>query len=157
NEQIEKVWGRIRTTPAELTALIDRMRASLGHGRASFERGRKVFENNCAKCHRFEGKGHSMGPELDGAGRDIEYLLINILDPNRVVGQPYYLRYVELKNGRSETGLLAAEDDQSITLKKENDVLVKFQKKDIAGKVQILDKSVMPEGLDKNMTEQDFR
>jgi putative heme-binding domain-containing protein len=157
SKQIEQVWGRIRKTPAELTALIDKMRGNLGRGRASFERGRKVFEANCAKCHKFEGKGHQVGPELDGAGRDIEYLLVNILDPNRVVGQPYYLRYVELKNGRTETGLLAAEDDTSITIKVENDVLKKIEKKDIAGKVQILEKSVMPEGLDKGMTVQDFR
>jgi putative heme-binding domain-containing protein len=157
SKHIEQVWGRIRQTPAELTALIDKMRGNLGRGRASFGRGRKVFEANCAKCHKFEGKGHEVGPQLDGAGRDIEYLLVNILDPNRVVGQPYYLRYVELKNGRTETGLLAAEDDTSITLKVENDVLKKLLKKDIRGKVQVLEKSVMPEGLDKGMTVQDFR
>ena len=69
--------------------------------------GRKVFENQCAKCHRFEGKGHDVGPNLDGAARDIDYLLVNILDPNRVVGQPYFTRFVALKDGRVETGLLA--------------------------------------------------
>ena len=61
--------------------------------------------------------------DLDGAARDIDYLLVNVLDPNRVVGQPYYTRFVVLKNGRVETGLLAAEDPQSITLKTENDAL----------------------------------
>src|SRR5262249_15968533 len=155
--QIEKVWGRIRKTPAELIALIDKMRASLYQGRGSFERGRTVFEANSAKSHKFDGKRHHRGPPLDGAGRDIEYLLVNGLDPNRVVGQPYYLRYVELKNGRTETGLLAAEDKTSLTLKVENDKLIKIQKKDIAGKVQVLERSVMPEGLDKNMTVQAFR
>src|SRR5262249_12746895 len=75
NEQIETVWGRFHDTPAELNALIDKMRGEMAVGRASFERGRKVFENQCAKCHRFEGKGHDVGPNLDGAARDIEYLL----------------------------------------------------------------------------------
>src|SRR5207244_7349583 len=101
----------------------DKTRASLYDGRGSFERGRKVFENNCAKCHRFDGKGFEVGPNLDGAARDIEYLLVNVIDPNRVVGQPYFTRYATLKNGRVETGLLAAEDDQSLTLKNENDAL----------------------------------
>jgi putative membrane-bound dehydrogenase-like protein len=155
--QIEKVWGKVRETPAELNALINKMRGELYKGRGSFERGRKVFENQCAKCHKFDGKGHEVGPVLDGAARDIEYLLINVLDPNRVVGQPYFMRRVELKDGRAETGLLAAEDDQSVTLKTENDVLKKILKKDIDGEVQVLDKSVMPEGLQKNMTVQDFR
>jgi putative membrane-bound dehydrogenase-like protein len=157
NGQIEAVWGRVRDqTPAELNALIDRMRGALFAGRGSLERGRKVFENQCAKCHKFEGRGHDVGPNLDGAARDIEYLLVNVLDPNRVVGQPYYTRFVELKNGRIETGLLAAEDEQSITLKTENDALKVIQRKDIQG-ITVQDKSLMPEGLNNTMTPQDFR
>jgi putative heme-binding domain-containing protein len=154
---VEAVWGHVRETPAGLLALIDKMRGQLHEGRASMERGRKVFDNQCAKCHKFDGRGHEVGPNLDGAARDIEYLLTNILDPNRVVGQPYYMRIVELKNGRIETGLLLAEDDKSITLKGENDVHKVILRKDIEGKVMVQDKSIMPEGLANNMTVQDFR
>jgi putative membrane-bound dehydrogenase-like protein len=150
------VWGRVRDTPAELNALIDRMRGELAAGPGSFERGRKVFENQCSKCHKFEGKGHEVGPALDGAGRDIEYLLINVLDPNRVVGAPYFQRAVVLKNGRVETGLLAAEDDATLTLKVENDALKVLAKKDIE-EITVQDKSLMPEGLANSMTIQDFR
>jgi putative membrane-bound dehydrogenase-like protein len=156
NAQIEKVWGRVRDTPAELNALIDKMRSALHEGRASAARGRVVYENQCAKCHKFEGKGHDVGPNLDGAARDIEYLLVNVLDPNRVVGQPYFPRFVALKDGRVETGLLAAEDERSITLKGENDALKVLQKKDI-DEITVQDKSLMPEGLANNMTVQDFR
>jgi putative membrane-bound dehydrogenase-like protein len=156
NEQVEKVWGKVRDTPAELNALIDHMRGALAQGPGSFERGRKVFENQCAKCHTFQGVGHTVGPNLDGAARDIEYLLVNVLDPNRVVGAPYFTRVVTLKNGRVETGLLAAEDDQSLTLKGENDALKRIEKKDI-DEVAVQEKSVMPEGLNKNMSEQAFR
>jgi putative membrane-bound dehydrogenase-like protein len=157
NRQIEAVWGKIREqTPAELSALIERMRASLFQGRGSFEHGRKVFQNQCAKCHRFEGEGHDVGPNLDGGARDIDYLLVNILDPNRVVGLPYFTRFVALKNGRVETGLLAAEDAQSITLKTENDAVKVIQRKDI-DTLTVQEKSLMPEGLNNNMSSQDFR
>src|SRR5262249_12862595 len=84
------------------------------------------------------------------------YLLVNVLDPNRVVGQPYYTRLVTLKDGRIETGLLAGEDERSITLKGENDVTKVLQKKDVE-EVAVQPKSVMPEGLANNMTVQDFR
>jgi putative membrane-bound dehydrogenase-like protein len=157
NEQVEKVWGKFRDSPKELAALIDKMRGEMHTGSASFERGRKVFEMQCAKCHNFEGKGASVGPQLDGAARDIEYLLANILDPNRVIGQPYLLRLVELKDGRIESGLLHMEDDNTITLKVENDQLKTIAKKDIEGKVRVLDKSMMPEGLSAAMSVQDFR
>ncbi|MFO0968458.1 MAG: PVC-type heme-binding CxxCH protein [Gemmataceae bacterium] len=157
NQQVEKVWGKFRDSPKELAALIDKMRGEMHTGTASFERGRKVFETQCAKCHNFEGRGAHVGPQLDGAARDIEYLLANILDPNRVIGAPYLLRLVELKDGRIETGLLHAEDENSVTLKVENDQLKVIAKKDIEGKVRVLDKSMMPEGLSAAMTVQDFR
>jgi putative membrane-bound dehydrogenase-like protein len=155
--EIRRVWGTIRdTTPAELNALIDRMRGEVDQGRPSFARGQVVFENACAKCHKFEGKGHAVGPELDGAGRDIEYLLVNVLDPNRVVGAPYFTRLVTLKSGRVESGLLAAEDDTSVTLKSENDALKVIPRKDI-DEVTVTQKSVMPEGLAGGMKPGEFR
>jgi putative membrane-bound dehydrogenase-like protein len=156
NADIEKVWGVVRDTPAELNALIDKLRLQIDEGRPSFARGQKVFENACAKCHKFEGKGHDVGPNLDGAGRDIEYLLINVIDPNRVVGAPYFTRLVTLKSGRVESGLLAAEDENSVTLKGENDALKVIARKDI-DEIQVSQKSVMPEGLANNMKPSEFR
>ncbi len=156
NKDIEKVWGAFRDTPAELNALIDKLRGQIDEGRPSFARGQKVFENTCAKCHKFEGKGHDVGPNLDGAGRDIEYLLINVIDPNRVVGAPYFTRLVTLKSGRVESGLLAAEDETSVTLKGENDALKVIQRKDIDD-ITVSQKSVMPEGLANNMKPAEFR
>jgi putative membrane-bound dehydrogenase-like protein len=156
NSQVEKVWGRMRATPAELTQLIDRMRGELAKSPGNFERGRVVFDNQCAKCHKFDGRGHEVGPNIEGAGRDIEYLLVNVLDPNRVIGAPYFMRTVTLLNMRTEIGVLHAEDDQSITLKTENGVLKQLQKKDIDD-IKVQEKSLMPEGLTKDMKEQDFR
>jgi putative membrane-bound dehydrogenase-like protein len=157
NALIEKAWGKTRKTPDELNKLIDKTRASLNTTSASFAAGKKVFENQCAKCHKFDGKGAEVGPALDGAGRDIEYLLANVLDPNRVVGAPYFVRTANLMDGQTIQGLLHAEDDQSVTLKTENAVLKRIPKKELDGAVKVAEKSMMPEGLASGMTEQDFR
>ena len=114
---VETAWGRTRSTPADLLATIDKMRGELATGTASFARGKAVFAANCQKCHQFDGVGQSVGPALDGAARDIEYILANVIDPNRVIGAPYFLRTVNTLDGRVEQGLLHAEDDQSVTLK----------------------------------------
>ncbi len=63
---------------------------------------------------------------------------------------------MSLKDGRVESGLLAAEDGQSITLKTENAALKVIPKKDIEEMTEQA-KSLMPEGLDKNLTVQNFR
>jgi putative heme-binding domain-containing protein len=157
NDLIEKAWGRVRKTPDELNKLIDKTRDSLNAAPASFTRGKAVFENQCAKCHKFDGKGVEVGPQLDGAGRDIEYLLANILDPNRVIGAPYFLRTANTLDGQAIQGVLAEEDDQFLTLKVENAQLKKIKKTDLDGPVKVQEKSVMPEGISYGMTEQNFR
>ncbi|MBA4066295.1 MAG: hypothetical protein C0501_21780 [Isosphaera sp.] len=156
NALIEKAWGRTRPTPAELAALIDKTRASLHEAPASFARGRKVFENSCGKCHKFDGKGSEVGPALEGAGRDIEYILANVLDPNRVIGAPYFVRTVRTNDDIVFQGLLAEEDETSITLKLEGAAFKTVKKADVA-EVRVAEKSLMPEGLGYNMTPQDFR
>jgi putative heme-binding domain-containing protein len=98
----------------------------------------------------------TVGPPLDGAGRDIEYLLVNILDPNRVVGQPYFVRRVLLKRGTVEEGLLHEEDAQRIALKGENEAVRVIAKSDIET-IDVIERSMMPEGLGYAMTTQDFR
>jgi len=154
--QIEKVWGRIRTTPAELNELINKTRGELHTARGSFERGKIAFDTHCAKCHKFDGRGHAVGPDIEGAGRDIEYLLNNVLDPNRVIGSPYFMRTVTKLNGQNEVGVLHAEDDQTITLKTENAVLKVIPKADIES-IKVQEKSLMPEGFGSNIKIQEFR
>ncbi|HVL12395.1 MAG TPA: c-type cytochrome, partial [Gemmata sp.] len=156
NTLIEKSWGRTRPTPAELNKLIDKTRASLYEAPASFARGRAVFEANCGKCHKFEGKGNEVGPALEGAGRDIEYILTNVLDPNRVIGAPYFVRTVRTLDDVVFQGLLSEEDETSITLKLEGAAFKTIKKSEVAD-VRVSEKSLMPEGLGYNMTEQNFR
>ncbi len=157
NGLIEKAWGRTRPTPVELNATIDKTRGSLTGEPASFARGRAVFETNCAKCHKFDGKGAEVGPPLEGAARDIEYILVNVIDPNRVIGAPYFLRTARMLDGTVAQGVLAGEDEKSVTLKLEQGVLKTIPKADLDGPLQTVERSLMPEGLGYNMTPQDFR
>jgi len=154
---IEKAWGRSRPTPADLNKLIDKTRDSLYEAPASFSRGKVVFESICAKCHKFEGKGNEVGPPLEGAARDIEYILGNVIDPNRVIGAPYFVRTARLLDDTVFQGLLAEEDENTITLKLEGASFKTIKKADLAEPVRVSEKSLMPEGLGYNMTPQNFR
>jgi putative heme-binding domain-containing protein len=154
---IEEAWGKTRSTPAELLKQIDAVRKTLDEGPASFAKGKLVFDTQCAKCHVFDGRGSDVGPALDGAARDVEYLLANVIDPNRVVGAPYFIRQARTLDGQVIQGLLAEEDDRFISLKIEQGQVKKIAKKDLDGEVKVLEKSMMPEGLAAGMTPQDFR
>jgi cytochrome c553 len=51
---------------------------------ADFKRGKQVFAKNCSTCHKIDGAGHEVGPDLVSLkNKSPESLLVAILDPNR--------------------------------------------------------------------------
>ena len=157
-DRIEKTWGKLRDqTPEKVEHQLHKFRQQLADLPADRSAGRAVFEKNCMICHRLFGKGNDVGPDLTGANRrDPEYLLVNIIDPNRVVGKDYYRAVVFDKSGRMHTGLLAESTPQRITLKSENSKLEVIPRSEIDD-FKIEEKSLMPEGLPETMTETHFR
>jgi putative membrane-bound dehydrogenase-like protein len=157
-KQVEQVWGKLREqTPEKVQQQLVKFRKQLAELPGDRKAGQAVFEKSCMVCHKLHGKGHEVGPDLTGANRrDPEYLLINILDPNRVVGRDYYSAVVLDKSGRVHTGLLAENTPQRVVLKGENAKLTVLPRSDI-DELRIEEKSLMPEGLPDTMTETQFR
>ncbi|HEY2249440.1 MAG TPA: HEAT repeat domain-containing protein, partial [Planctomycetaceae bacterium] len=118
--------------------------------------GKTVFEKTCANCHQLGGKGYAIGPNLASSpSRDGAVLLTHILDPSQYV-LPNYVQYVVVdKQGRSFTGLLAAQTATSVTLKKEKDESVTILRRDIE-EMATSGKSLMPDGLEKNISVQEM-
>jgi putative membrane-bound dehydrogenase-like protein len=157
-KKVESVWGKLRErTPEKVEEAIVKLRKQLGEHPGDRKAGRAVFEKNCMVCHKLRGEGHDVGPDLTGANRrDIEYLLVNIIDPNRVVGRDYYTATVVDKSGRSLSGLLAEDTPEKVVLKGENAKLTVVPRAEIEA-FQIEERSLMPEGLPEKMSEKDFR
>jgi putative membrane-bound dehydrogenase-like protein len=157
-KKLESVWGKLRErTPAKVEEAIAKLRGQLAEHPGDRKAGRAVFEKNCMVCHKLRGEGHEVGPDLTGANRrDIEYLLVNIIDPNRVVGRDYYTATVVDKSGRSLSGLLAEDTPEKVVLKGENAKLTVIPRAEIEA-FQVEERSLMPEGLPEKMSEKDFR
>ncbi len=158
NKKIETAWGRVRDrAPDEIKAQIEKYRGVVKEGIGDAKAGAKVFEKTCMPCHSIFGKGNHVGPELTGSGRkEINYLLENIVDPNAVVGAPYYVWSIKKKDGLTLSGIIAEQDDKTVTLKSENDKKEVVQREDIA-KLTDQQKSMMPEGLPDTLKPQEFR
>ena len=123
---------------------------------ADRQRGAQVFAKTCAQCHRLQGVGHEVGPDLASlTDKSPEALLVAVLDPNRAV-EAKFINYTAITSaGRSFTGLLAAETGNSITLRgpeaKEETVL-----RSELDELVSTSKSAMPEGLEKDLAPQDL-
>ncbi len=155
--KLEKTWGSVRQqTPAEIDDLIKRMRRVVASDKGDAVAGQSVFQTKCATCHKFNGPGADVGPDITGADRSVEYLLINILDPNRVVGQPYYQHIVATKSGRIVSGKLIRDAADGVTLQGESNKIDVIPRDEI-DEHAVKNISVMPEGLPKDMTDQQFR
>jgi putative membrane-bound dehydrogenase-like protein len=119
-------------------------------------RGKAVFAKTCAVCHRLGGVGHEVGPDLAAvANKSPEYLLTEILDPNRNVDSRFLQYTATTKAGLTFTGLLAAETGTSITLRWQEgkqQVLLRADLDELTG----TGKSLMPEGLEKDLSRQDL-
>ena len=126
-------------------------------GTPSPDRGAKVFERECASCHRVGGKGATVGPNLETIRHHTpQQVLANILDPNREV-TPAYLEYsVLLREGRVANGLIATETPTSLTLKRPNDVQETILREAIA-ELNSTGVSLMPEGLEKKISPDEMR
>lgn len=115
-------------------------------------RGKAVFAKRCSACHRLEGVGHVVGPDLAAVtNKSPEFLLTSIFDPNQVVDGRYQQYRAIGDDGRSYLGIMAAETAVSITLKEQEGkqhVLLRNELEELVA----TGKSLMPEGLEKDVS-----
>ncbi|WP_298866190.1 family 16 glycoside hydrolase [uncultured Gimesia sp.] len=79
----------------------------------SFENGRNLFHSlRCAACHRFNGLGGDVGPDLTTVKNkfDARYILESIIEPSKVISDQYQSSTVLTTDGRTFTGLVSNAD-----------------------------------------------
>jgi putative membrane-bound dehydrogenase-like protein len=149
----EKVFGQNST--GSRAEVVERYKASLTLA-GTVGRGAKIYDNVCAACHRFSGRGVDIGPNLETVrGWDREKLLLNILDPNREVAGNYIAYVIDLKDGSSVSGMIAEENAASIKLKRIGAPEETILRQNIA-KITSSAISLMPDGLESTLPLQDM-
>jgi putative membrane-bound dehydrogenase-like protein len=146
-DKLTKVWGTLR--PAQdKKALMEKYLGIVPPDalkKADRSHGRLVFNQTCAKCHVLFGEGAKIGPDLTGSQRThSEYLLTKLLDPSATVAKDYQMTIINTKSGRSVSGLVKEENDKTVAIQTENEV-VRIAKTDIEVREQS-GQSMMPEG-----------
>ena len=95
-------------------------KAILGSGAVNPKRGEEIFfgRGTCFACHRVNGRGVAVGPELAGISkrRDPHYLVEAILNPDAYIVEGYQQTSLEMKGGRKLFGMIQEETAVSINL-----------------------------------------
>lgn len=125
------------------------------------QQGRKLFferaEAACLRCHKVNGEGGDVGPELTGVGsrQTREYLLESVLLPNKQIAQGFESLIVTLKGGMAYAGVLKKENEKELVLNSPEDGLITVLKAEITSRNRGV--SPMPEGMASILSKQDLR
>ena len=147
----EKLVGEFRLEPRKKVLDAYREVVNLAGDR---DRGKMLFKKHCSVCHRLEGIGHDIAPNLITTQNHTgETILYNVLAPNREV-DPRYVNYILVtEEGRILTGVIVTETPTSVTLKRGENATDTVLRRDIE-ELRSTGKSLMPEGIEKQIDPQ---
>ena len=127
----------------------------------NLENGKQMFVvGQCYKCHRIEGEGGIIGPDLTAAGRRFSPhdLVETIIDPSKAVSDQYQATVFLMESGKTVVGRIANVRPQAYMIQTDmldpgNFTLIKVN--EIEGKRPSTD-SMMPADLLNTMTREEI-
>jgi len=127
--------------------VIDRYASALS-GKPDLIRGKALFQQHCSACHRVDGVGIALGPDIsDSRTQSPMQLLVAILDPNRAVDNNYFRTMVRMEDGTVHDGIAVEESAQHLTLRSPTAGLLVLAKSEIES-MKGTGVSLMPEGIE---------
>jgi putative heme-binding domain-containing protein len=153
----------LRTRAKELlpTSSADRFRVVKAYQPAlklngDLARGKRVFQSVCIACHKLDGVGVDLGPNLASVtDRNPGSLLSGILDPNASVESKYGSYLASAKDGRSVLGILISENGANITIKDQANQEHVILRSELVSLTNT-GRSLMPDGLETSLTQQNL-
>ncbi len=151
-----KPFVKDRPPPTDLDGWLKRL-----DGPADPAAGRRVFFHPklaaCYRCHRAEGRGQEVGPDLSTVGRSGRRQIVeSILQPSALVAPDYQAWDLEMAGGTVRTGMLVKTVLDEYTYLDAKGDQFKVNTRDVA-ETRPSAKSIMPDGLPDLLTDQELR
>lgn len=143
---------------------VDDLKSDLATGLdgRSIDEGKQLFtEATCAQCHKADGEGGAVGPELNGVltrwKGDHAAVLQEILDPSHRIDPKYAVHLIITDEGESISGIVAAEDKKTVSIlaNPESKELTVVDRDSIEEMVKT-STSMMPKGLLDRFTKEEI-
>ena len=118
-------------------------------------RGRAIYRQQellCASCHKINGSGGLIGPDLSTVGSYMtpNSILESILNPNADIKQGYETVQLTRTNGEIVSGLLHRKTNNSTLIRQTNNEIIEIPAEEIA-KLDVSSVSLMPPGLTQGL------
>jgi putative heme-binding domain-containing protein len=170
-KEAQRVWQQSRWSPSpspleaqnkssrSVQEWIQRLDAL--EGKPDPDAGRRIFFHvagaACAQCHRHDGRGNVVGPDLSFISKQgtRQQILESIIEPSREVAPQFYTTLLELSDGKQFTGILLRSSSNEV-YRDNFGQEVTFQKSEIENRKE-LRSSLMPSGLLDAMSDSQVR
>lgn len=159
SKKAEAHWPAIKPlTTSEKTNQINELKAKLTKEKGNQLHGKSIYVDNCGACHRMKEIGGATGPELTGYDRkNLDYMLLHIVDPNADIREGYETYQIQTTDGRLLVGRIVSQAGGTIEL-----MPVFGNKHTLIPEDRILTKKIqqissMPERLLSHLTDQEVR
>jgi putative heme-binding domain-containing protein len=116
------------------------------------QKGREVFDRVCSKCHKLNGVGHEVGPDLATVrNRPPQLILPDIIMPSKSIAQNYESYVVETRSSGIIEGVLGPQTPTTITIRHEEGKQDVIRRADIK-EMRVTNLSAMPADLDQQVS-----
>lgn len=123
---------------------------------ADAAKGAEPFTRACSACHTYNGVGGKVGPDLGGVrNQSDDALLLHILVPNHEITPGYEAVSVTTRDGRTLSGWLSSESENSLTLRTAFDSEEVVARSNLSAFVST-GISLMPDGLEQTLTKDEL-
>ena len=136
--------GQNKWSYDELLSYLESSHGKVGNA----TRGAKAYRDaQCARCHRFQGSGEGVGPDLTTVGQRFQRkeILEAIVYPSHVVSDQYASKMV-IAAGRTYVGITSREPDGGVMIVQSDGQKVHIAAADVE-EIEPSKQSVMPDGL----------
>jgi putative heme-binding domain-containing protein len=158
NSLADKYWPNVKlSTSTEKNQAIAKYSKLIKSGTGDINKGRILYLANCGYCHRLFNEGGNIGPDLTGYERsNVNYFLLNVVDPNADIREGYGLHRFVTKDGRTLEGKLAASNGDTHTIQTQSGKEIILSVSQIS-EMKALPVSIMPERILNRLSDQEVR
>jgi putative heme-binding domain-containing protein len=155
---VAKHWSQLRpATSEELQAEVGRLANVIRSNPGSPWAGKKIFMNQCGKCHKLFDQGGQIGPDLTSYKRDdLDNVLLHVVNPSAEIREGYENYVIATSDGRTVNGFLVDANNRLVVVRGQDGQTVTIPRDGIE-EMQVTKTSIMPEGQLKQYTDQQIR
>ena len=154
--EVNALLEKLKEVSHERLQRLTELESKIGNG--NLENGRELYFGKaiCGSCHTLGTSGVDFGPDLTSIEKDrsLHDILEAILYPSVSFVREYETYEITTKNG-TNVGIIREQSPEVIVLAVAPQTLVRIPKEDIIS-FSVMDHSLMPQGLDQLLSEQEL-